>query len=101
MSRMSVIGEKRYIAHLFARLNGREMFTAQRNDAAVVAPIGGYRVALKIDRGPRSVSFQYGLSDRRVDGRLAATACCSNLLAAWSVPRASMLSITVPLGKRW
>jgi thiamine-monophosphate kinase len=94
---MRDLGEKGYIRHLFTRCRHSPSFTASSDDAAFV-DIPGMRspVALKIDRGPSSLSYQFGLSSRIVDGRLAATACCSDLLAAWSQPRALMIAITVP-----
>lgn len=94
---MSQYGEKGYIRHLFARYRGRNSFTAKPDDAAIIypnrMPAG---IALKIDRGPSAVSYRFGLSSRAVDGKLAATACCSDLLAVWSRPQALMLSVTVP-----
>ena len=89
-------GEKGYIAHLFDRYSQRPSFTATSDDAAIVKLADAHSVALKIDRGPSAVSYKFGLSDRTVDGRLAATACCSDLLAVWSRPRALMISVTVP-----
>jgi thiamine-monophosphate kinase len=97
MVTMSTMGEKPYVRHLFARYDGLESFSATPDDAAIVELAAHVQaVALKIDRGPSAVSYKFGLSDRIVDGRLAATACCSDLLAAWSRPRALMLSATVP-----
>ena len=90
-------GEKGYIRHLFARYRGCKSFTAKADDAAIVySNHTSPGIALKIDRGPSAVSYRFGLSSRVVDGKLAATACCSDLLAVWSRPRALMLSVTVP-----
>jgi thiamine-monophosphate kinase len=95
--RMSQLGEKGYIRRLFSRYRSRPNFTARADDAAIIRLNStGQSVALKIDRGPSSVAYKFGLSGRIVDGRLAATACCSDLLAAWSRPYALMISVTVP-----
>jgi thiamine-monophosphate kinase len=94
---MSQLGEKGYIQHLFARYGERKSFTAKPDDAAILdSDDASPGIALKIDRGPSAVSYRFGLSSRIVDGRLAATACCSDLLAVWSQPQALMLSVTVP-----
>jgi thiamine-monophosphate kinase len=95
--KMSELGEKAYVGHLFERFKHTQSFAAQPDDAAIVELSAMFdRVTLKIDRGPSAVSYKFGLSDRTVDGRLAATACCSDLLAAWSHPRALMISATIP-----
>ena len=96
--KMDELGEKGYIRHLFAKYQSNNAFTAKSNDAAIIELASKTEViAMKIDRGPSAVSYRFGLSSRIVDGRLAATACCSDLLAAWSRPKALMISVTVPL----
>jgi thiamine-monophosphate kinase len=94
---MGELGEKGYIRRLFQRYLPNKWFTAQPSDAAVIGlDADTTAIALKIDRGPSAISFKLGLSGRIVDGRLAATACCSDLLAALSRPKALMISVTVP-----
>jgi thiamine-monophosphate kinase len=97
MMTMGQLGEKGYIRQLFRRYRKSKAFTAKPGDAAIIRfDARPAAIALKIDRGPSAVSYKFGLSSRIVDGRLAATACCSDLLAVWSRPQALMISVTVP-----
>lgn len=92
---MSDVGEKGYLRHLFEDGARPRWLPRDRDDAAFV-DIAGIDLAFSIDRGPQSAAAKQGVVDPSIQGRLAATACLSDLLAVWSVPKAAVLSVVCP-----
>lgn len=94
---MRHIGEKGFIEKLPAWFPDAP-FAMSLDDAAEVAvPGAGGRVAFSIDRGPASVARKWGHAGREADGRLAAVATISDLLASGAKPLALTLAISAPI----
>jgi thiamine-monophosphate kinase len=95
------LGEKALLRRLLPLLRSDDrLVTGIGHDAAVV-DLGSEvsRLALKIDRAARPVAVSSGWSDMSAWGRMAVTANCSDLLATGAIPRAFMLSVTLP--RQW
>lgn len=94
---MSELGEKAFIARLAEDLDAYP-FSSHLDDAAAISiPRAARFVALSADRGPASVARALGLAGTESDGRLAAIATISDLLAAGANPSSAVLAMSAPM----
>jgi thiamine-monophosphate kinase len=94
---MSQIGEKGFIENLPGWFPDAPFATMLDDAAEVALPGMEGRVAFSIDRGPASIARKWGYAGREADGRLAAVATISDLLASGAKPLALTLAINAPI----